>query len=381
MGGHDLRGAPVEPSGAQIVTRSNGEAGEAASAKQPKQSMNSSTSPKENRQPHHTRRSFVGGLATGLAGALAGSARGEQPAKSGNGPAAPTNQNPLEQYPKPPFEVQQQEWPGLAGKMTPRPDHGEKSYQGSGRLTGRKALITGGDSGIGRAVAIAFAREGADVAINYLPAEEADAAEVVQFIRAAGQKAVAIPGDIRDEAFCQSLVAGAVKELGGLDILVNNAGRQQSRDSILDLTTEDFDATYKTNCYAPFWITKAAVPHLQAGASIIFTASEQAEEPSPNLFDYASTKAVNANFAKSLSKQLAPKGIRVNAVAPGPVWTPLQVSGGQPKEKLPKFGAKTALKRAGQPAELAPAYVLLASQEASFVTGHIYAVQGGKGEA
>jgi NAD(P)-dependent dehydrogenase (short-subunit alcohol dehydrogenase family) len=304
-------------------------------------------------------------------------AMGEQSIES---PTQAAKQNPLDQYPKPPFPKQLQEWPGLAGQMTPRPDHGEKSYQGSGRLAGRKALITGGDSGIGRAAAIAYAREGADVAINYLPSEESDAKEVIELIRAAGRKAAAIPGDIRDEEFCKKLVSEAVSQLGGLDILVNNAGRQQSRDSILELTTEDFDATYKTNCYAPFWITKAAVPHLQPGASIIFTASVQAEEPSPNLFDYASTKAVNVSFAKSLSKQLAEKGIRVNAVAPGPVWTPLQVSGGQPQEKLPNFGEKTALKRAGQPAELAPIFVLLASQEASFVTGHVYDVQGGKAE-
>ncbi len=286
-------------------------------------------------------------------------------------------QNPLDQYPKPPFPKQLQEWPGLTSKMTPRPDHGEGSYRGSGRLKGRRALITGGDSGIGRAVAIAFAREGADVAINYYPTEEPDAKEVVNLIQAAGRNAVALPGDIRDEGFCKKLVDDAVRLLGGLDILVNNAARQQSRDSILDLTTEDFDATYKTNCYAPFWITKAAVPHLQPGAGIIFTTSEQAMDPSPNLFDYASTKAVNSNFTKSLSKQLADRGVRVNAVAPGPVWTPLQISGGQPQEKLASFGEKTALKRAGQPAELAPAFVLLASQESSFVTGHIYDVQGG----
>jgi NADP-dependent 3-hydroxy acid dehydrogenase YdfG len=243
-------------------------------------------------QPH-SRRTFVGGLATGLAGAMAA------PALAGKEPAAPAHaakQNPLEQYPKPPFEKQKQEWPGLARKMTPLPDHGEKSYRGSGRLAGRKALITGGDSGIGRAVAIAFARESAEVAINYLPAEEPDAKEVIELIRAEGRKAAALPGDIRDEKFCEKLVADAVRELDGLDILVNNAGRQQSRDSILELTTEDFDATYKTNCYAPFWITKAAVPHLQPGASIIFTASEQADDPSPNLFDYASTKAVKRQF-------------------------------------------------------------------------------------
>jgi NAD(P)-dependent dehydrogenase (short-subunit alcohol dehydrogenase family) len=331
------------------------------------------------------RREFVGGLATGFAAAMTSQLLGQEALSAAptetKAPGQALKINPLDQYPKPPFEKQSQEWPGLTSKMTPRPDHGEKTYKGSGRLAGRKALITGGDSGIGRATAIAYAREGADVAINYLPAEEPDALEVVELIRAAGRKAVALPGDIRDEAFCAKLVGDAVRELGGLDILVNNAGRQQSKESILDITTEDFDATYKTNCYAPFWITKAALPHLQPGASIIFTASEQAMDPSPNLFDYASTKAVNANFAKSLSKQLAKRGIRVNAVAPGPVWTPLQVTGGQPQEKLPKFGEKTALKRAGQPAELAPAFVFLASQEASFVTGLIYEVTGGKGEA
>lgn len=326
-----------------------------------------------------SRRSFFGGLTTGLATVVGAPVFGSDttavPAKS---PEQSIKQDPRDQYPKPPFEKQLQEWPGLAGKMTPRPDHGEKSYQGTGRLTGRKALITGGDSGIGRAVAIAFAREGADVAISYYPTEEPDAKEVVELIQAAGRKAVALPGDIREESICKQLVEDAVTKLGGLDIVINNAGRQQSCDSILDLTTEAFDATYKTNCYAPFWITKAAVPHLKPGASIIFTASEQAMDPSPNLFDYASTKAVNSNFTKSLSKQLAEKGIRVNAVAPGPVWTPLQISGGQPQEKLPTFGEKTAFKRAGQPVELAPAYVLLASQESSFVTGHIYDVQGGK---
>lgn len=345
----------------------------------------SSNDESPNRSSSASRRKFVGGLTTGLVAAMATGARGEDeqksPAMQSGAPTQSIKQNPLTQYPEPPFQKQSQEWPGLAGKMLPRPDHGEKSYQGSGRLTGRKALITGGDSGIGRAAAIAFAREGADVAINYLPAEESDAKEVVDIIKAAGRKAVAIPGDIRDEEFCKKLVSDAVNGLGGLDILVNNAGRQQSVDSILDLTTEEFDATYKTNLYALFWITKAAVPHLKPGASIINTGSEQAEDPSPNLFDYASTKAAIINFTKSLSKQLAGKGIRVNAVAPGPVWTPLQVSGGQPQEKLPKFGLKTALKRAGQPAELAPAYVLLASQESSFVTGLVYSVTGGRGEA
>jgi NAD(P)-dependent dehydrogenase (short-subunit alcohol dehydrogenase family) len=326
-----------------------------------------------------SRRDFFGGLTTGFVSAVGVPVLGaEATAGSPKPPEQTIKQDPRTQYPKPPFKKQLQEWPGLAGKMNPPPDHGEKSYQGTGRLSGRKALITGGDSGIGRAVAIAFAREGADVAISYYPTEEPDAKDVIELIQATGRKAIALPGDIREEAVCQKIVDDTVSQLGGLDILVNNAGRQQSCDSILDLTTEAFDATYKTNCYAPFWITKAAVPHLKAGACILFTASEQAMDPSPNLFDYASTKAVNSNFTKSLSKQLAEKGIRVNAVAPGPVWTPLQISGGQPQEKLPGFGEKTAFKRAGQPAELAPAYVLLASQESSFVTGHIYDVQGGK---
>jgi NAD(P)-dependent dehydrogenase (short-subunit alcohol dehydrogenase family) len=263
--------------------------------------------------------------------------------------------------------------------MQPRPDHGEDSYVGSGRLEGRRALITGGDSGIGRAVAIAFAREGADVAISYLPQEESDAQEVIAAIRAEGRKAFSIPGDIRDEAFCKSLVASAVAKLGGLDILVNNAARQQQRKSILELSTADFDATMKTNVYAMFWITKAAVPHLTAGAAIINTASEQAYDPSPNLLDYAPTKAAIVGFTKALAKQLAPQGIRVNAVAPGPVWTPLQPSGGATPEHVTSFGENTPMGRPGQPAEQAPVFVLLASQEASFSTGQVYGASGGHG--
>ncbi|CAN5326903.1 SDR family oxidoreductase [soil metagenome] len=287
--------------------------------------------------------------------------------------------DPTSAYPKPPFPKQQQPWPGLTSKMDPRPDHGEASYKGSGRLAGRKALLTGGDSGIGRAAAIAYAREGADVAINYLPAEEPDAQEVAKLIRDAGRKAVLIPGDIKDEAFCQTLVAEAVARLGGLDILVNNAARQISRDSILDITTADFDETYKTNVYAMFWITKAAVPHLQPGSTIINTASVNAYEPSENLLDYASTKGAIMIFSKALAKQLAPKGIRVNAVAPGPFWTPLQVTGGQPADKLPEFGADSPMGRAGQPAELAGIYVLLASSESSYSTGQVFAAVGGRG--
>jgi len=289
-------------------------------------------------------------------------------------------QDPTSKYPKPPFQRQQQEWPGLAGKMNPPPDHGEKSYKGSGRLAGRRALITGGDSGMGRAAAIAYAREGADVAINYFPTEEPDAREVIALIKDAGRKGIAIPGDLRDEAFCRHLVDEAVRGLGGLDILVSNAGRQQAHESILDISNEDFDATMKTNIYAPFWIIKAALPHLQPGSVIIGTASEQAYDPTPELYDYAQTKAATMNYVKSLAKQLAPKGIRVNGVAPGPIWTPLQVSGGAPQEKLEKFGGMTPLGRPGQPAELASIYVQLAAADASYATGQIYGSAGGSGQ-
>lgn len=282
-------------------------------------------------------------------------------------------------YPTPPFAEQPQPAPGLASKMIPVPDHGEKSYRGSGRLTGRKALITGGDSGIGRAVAIAYAREGADVAINYLPEEEPDAIEVIRLIEAEGRKAIAIPGDIRSEAFCQQLVREAVEKLGGLDILVNNAGRQQFNESIRTLSTEDFDATFKTNVYAMFWITKAAVDHLPRGASIINTSSVQAYNPSDILLDYAQTKASIVAFTKSLAKQLGKEGIRVNAIAPGPYWTPLQSSGGQPQEKVMQFGASAPLGRPGQPVEIAPLYVTMASQESSFSSGQVWCSDGGTG--
>src|ERR1041384_5094111 len=231
--------------------------------------------------------------------------------------------------------------------MEPRPDHGEKSYKGSGRLMGRKALITGGDSGMGRAAAIAYAREGADVAINYFPSEEPDAKEVIELIKAEGRKAVALPGDLREEGFCKKMVDDAVSGLGGLDILVCNAARQQTRASILDISSEDFDATMKTNIYAPFWIIKAALPHLRPGAVIISTASEQAYDPSPDLYDYAQTKAATMNYVKSPAQQLGRKGIRVNGVAPGPVWTALQISGGQSVEKYQQFGAKTMFERPG----------------------------------
>lgn len=285
--------------------------------------------------------------------------------------------DPQHAYPRPPFAKQEQPRPGLACRMDPRPDHGEDSYVGSGRLKGRKALITGGDSGIGRAAAIAFAREGADVAFGYLPEEDEDAAEVVSLIEAAGQKAIPLPGDIQSEAFCQQLVAAAVEKLGGLDILVNNAAYQQAHESFADISTESFDATFKTNVYALFWITKAALPHLKPGATIVNTASINTYDPSEVLFDYAATKAAIGSFTKCLAKQLGSKGIRVNAVAPGPYWTPLQPSGGQPPDKLPDFGSKTPLGRPGQPAEIAPLYVLLASAESPFTSGEVFASTGG----
>ena len=290
-------------------------------------------------------------------------------------------QDPREQYAKPPFPEQPQSAPGLARDMQPKPDHGEESYRGSGKLTGRRALVTGGDSGIGRAAAIAFAREGADVAIVHLPAEEADAQEVVRLIEAEGRRAVAIPGDIKDEAFCTELVETAVKELGGLDILVNNAGKQTTQEFISDITTEQFDQTFKTNVYALFWICKAAAAHLLPGAAVINTASIQGFEPSEALLDYAATKATIVNFSKALSKQFMQRGVRVNVVAPGPFWTALQPSGGQTQEKLKTFGADTPFKRPGQPVEIAPIYVFLASQEASYVTGEVYGATGGAGVA
>jgi NAD(P)-dependent dehydrogenase (short-subunit alcohol dehydrogenase family) len=324
------------------------------------------------------RRGLVGAIGLGMAGAAAGSAKGATATQDAT--AAAAIEDPTSKYPKPPFPEQHQPWPGLASKMQPRPDHGETSYKGSGRLRGRKALITGGDSGMGRAAAIAFAREGADVVINYLPDEQPDADEVIALIRAAGRKGVAIPGDLRQEAFCEKLVADAIEVLGGLDILVSNAGRQQSHKSILDISTEQFDWTMKTNIYAPFWLIKAALPSLAPGSCIIATTSEQAYDPSPDLYDYAQTKAATMNFVKSLAKQLGPKGIRVNGVAPGPIWTPLQISGGAQPEKQKQFGAQTPLGRAGMPAELGGIYVQLADNQSSFSTGQVYGAAGGSGQ-
>lgn len=292
-----------------------------------------------------------------------------------------TMQDPRHQYPRPPFPKQPQSAPGLVSKMEPAPDHGEESYVGHGRLKGRKALITGADSGIGRAAAIAFAREGADVAIGYLPTEQSDANEVIALIEAAGQKGFALPGDITSEDTCKGIIADAVKNLGGLDILVVNAARQQARESVAEVSSEDFDKTMKTNLYALHWLTQAAVPHLPAGAAIINTASVQAYEPSAQLLDYATTKAGIVAYTKALAEQLIEKGIRVNAVAPGPFWTVLQPSGGQFPEKVETFGKDSAFGRPGQPVELAPVYVLLASQEGSYITGEVFGVTGGKGIA
>ncbi|MGB6022581.1 MAG: SDR family oxidoreductase [Ornithinimicrobium sp.] len=288
-----------------------------------------------------------------------------------------TFNNPVDRHPHITPPKQDQDMPGLDQDLDPKADRGETSYRGTGRLTGRKALITGGDSGIGSAVAIAFAREGADVAINYLPSEESDAGDVMALIESEGRTAVAIPGDITDRDFCDDLVSTAVDALGGLDILVNNAGKQVTEPVLGDLSDEQFDATMKTNVYAMFWITKAALPHMPPGSAIIQSSSVQAYSPSEHLVDYATTKAAMNAFTKGLAKQCAPNGIRVNAVAPGPIWTPLQVVEGQPKEAIPKFGVGTPLGRAGMPVELAPAYVFLASAESSYVIGETLNVNGG----
>lgn len=325
-----------------------------------------------------TRRQVVAGLGATLATAAISPAFGYT--HTGHTSTDTKLEDPKGKYPKPPFKNQPQPWPGLQSKMDPVPDCGETSYKGSGRLMGRKALITGGDSGMGRAAAIAYAREGADVAINYYPTEEPDAQQVIALIKKEGRKAVAIPGDLRDEAFCKQLVQKALAELGGLDIIVNNAGRQQAAASILDITSEAFDSTMKTNIYAPFWIIKEALPHLPPGSAIIGTTSEQAYDPSPDLYDYAQTKAATMNYVKSLAKQLGPKGIRVNGVAPGPVWTALQINGGAKPEKQQLFGGWTPLGRPGQPAELASIYVQLAASDASFANGQVYGSSGGAGQ-
>jgi NAD(P)-dependent dehydrogenase (short-subunit alcohol dehydrogenase family) len=287
-------------------------------------------------------------------------------------------QDPTKQYPGPKFPKQKQSEPGLAKEMNPKPDHGEKSYEGSGKLKGRRAIVTGGDSGIGRATAIAFAREGADILISYLPSEQPDADEVIKLLTDEGCTVIACPGDISKEGQCREIVKMAMDELGGIDILANIAGRQISVENIADLTTKQFEETFQVNIFATFWLCKYALPHMPPGASIINTTSIQAYQPSPHLLDYAATKAAINNFTKSLAKQVIEKGIRVNAVAPGPVWTPLQPSHGQPEDAIPEFGTQAPIGRAGQPAEVAPAYVFLASQESSFITAETIGVTGGQ---
>ncbi|MFY0406638.1 SDR family oxidoreductase [Solicola sp. PLA-1-18] len=284
-----------------------------------------------------------------------------------NDPRTPEQDQPEQSQPE----------PGLASQMTPRADHGEESYVGTGRLAGKRAIVTGADSGIGRAVAIAYAREGADVVLSYLPEEEPDAREVVALVEKEGRRAVTVPGDLSVEEGNTALVQKAVDELGGIDVVVSVAGKQQFVEDIADLSSEQFDATMRTNVHALFWLCKAAVPHLQPGASIITTSSQQAYTPSPGLLDYATTKAAINTFSKALAQQLAPKGVRVNVVAPGPFWTPLQVAGGQPTEALPEFGEQAPLGRVGQPGEIASAYVYLASDDASYASGSTIAVTGG----
>ncbi|SCL48770.1 SDR family oxidoreductase [Micromonospora chersina] len=291
-----------------------------------------------------------------------------------------TQQDPTRQYGQQQGQPgQQQSAPGTEREMGPKPDHGEESYRGSDRLSGKRAVITGGDSGIGRAVALAYAREGADVLISYLgEEEEADARETVSLVEQAGRKGVAVRCDLREEANCRALIERALSDLGGIDILVNNAAFQMSQDNgILDITTAQFDRVFKTNVYAMFWLCKFAVPHLPEGSAIVNSSSIQAFNPAPQLLDYATTKAAIANFTKALALNLADRGIRVNAVAPGPVWTPL-IPATMPEEKVKQFGTDTPLGRPAQPAELAPAYVFFASQESSYVTGEILGVTGGK---
>ncbi|MEJ7676909.1 MAG: SDR family oxidoreductase [Segetibacter sp.] len=285
-------------------------------------------------------------------------------------------QNPVDQYPKPPFPDQkQQQAPGSDSEMTPNADHGETSYKGSGKLTGRKAIITGGDSGIGRAVAIAFAREGADVLISYLNEDE-DAKETAKYVERAGRKAVLVPGDIQDEAHCKQIVDRALQELGQIDILVNNAAYQMSHESLQELSAEELDRTFRTNIYAMFYLCKAAEPHMKPGSTVVNTTSVNAYKPSPGLVAYAATKGAIQNFTASLGQLWAEKGIRVNCVAPGPIWTPL-IPSTMPPEKVKSFGQDVPLKRAGQPAELAPIYVLLASQDSSYMTSSTVQVTGG----
>ncbi len=287
------------------------------------------------------------------------------------------SEDPKEQGAKPPFEEQPQEPPGLEAEMTPRPDYGAETYKGHARLEGKAAIITGGDSGIGRAVAVAFAREGADVAIAYLEEEEEDALETARAVEASGRRCLRVPGDIREEAHCLRLVERAAEEFGRLDILVNNAAFQMTRDDIGEISSEEFDRTFRTNVYAMFYLCKAALPRMEKGGSIINTASIQAYQPSPELLAYAATKGAIVTFSKALAPMAMERGVRVNVVAPGPIWTPL-ITSTMPHEKYEEFGKDTPEERPGQPAELAPVFVFLASQESSYVCGEVIGVTGGK---
>ena len=288
----------------------------------------------------------------------------------------PPLQNPQTLYKQPPFERQPQDFPGSSARMTPEPDHGEHSYRGSGRLEGRRALITGADSGIGRAVAIAFAREGADVALSFMREESEDADAVAEWVRKAGRRALLLPGDIADPAHCRDLVARTAAEFGGLDLLVNNAAFQHTRPSLEEIPDEEWDRTFRVNIDAIFHITKAAVKLMPPGSSIVCTSSVNAKHPMPTLIPYSATKAAIANMTISLAQSLAPKGIRVNAVLPGPIWTPFIVTGMSP-DSQESFGSNTPYGRAGQPAELASAYVVLASNESSYTSGALVTVAGG----
>ena len=287
----------------------------------------------------------------------------------------PTSPHPTQAQPQPPYPEQTQPYPGRESEMLPRPDYGEQSYRGSGRLTGKKALITGGDSGIGRAVAVAFAREGADVLISYLN-EEQDAQETARVVRETGRTCISVPGDIGQEGHCRQLVERAVSELGGLDVLVNNAAYQMTRAGIEGISSDEWDHTFKTNIYAMFWLCQAALPRLREGGAIINTTSIQAYQPSPSLLAYASTKGAILTFTKALAQEAITRGVRVNAVAPGPIWTPL-IPSTMPAEHVERFGQNTPTGRAGQPAELAPIYVFLASPESSYITGEVIGVTGG----
>jgi NAD(P)-dependent dehydrogenase (short-subunit alcohol dehydrogenase family) len=285
--------------------------------------------------------------------------------------------NPKDQGPKPTFHQKQIEYPGMEGEMSPKPDHGEETYAGLGRLRGKVALITGGDSGIGRAVAIAFAREGADLLIGYLPEEEDDASETARWVERAGRRIIKLPGDVRDEEYCKTMIGRVYQEFGKLDILVNDAGYQVTHQSIEEFSTEEIERSFRTNVYAMFWLCRAALPRMKAGSSIINVASIQSFDPSPALLVYAPTKAAIASFTKSLSRSAMKQGVRVNAVAPGPVWTPL-IPSTMDREKVKKFGEDTVYERPAQPVEIAPVFVFLASSEARYVTGEVYGVTGGQ---